>query len=334
MSADPERFFPAARDRERKPPRHAPNLADTAIFLLLATILLILTQSAAFALAMGLHLFGKEPAEQLLREPRLLIPAMAASYLLTGAIAWAIFAALWHRPFLSGICWNAAAVRRLLSRLLAFGVAPSVSVQLLSNYLPIPKALPIDDFFRSPADVWLVAVFGAFLAPVLEELAFRGFLLPSLAWAWDWVAARGRRAPVAATGESGDAHQAADGGLPVRGQIWTETPRPDFADGPMAPGDPEAPRAATPTGREWSVGALIASSILTSIAFALLHADQLAHAWAPLAVLFCVSIVLCLVRVLTRSLAASALVHAAYNATIFTLMFFASDGFRHLDKIK
>lgn len=330
-------FSPTAHDRGRKPLRHAPNLGDTAIFLLLAVILLILTQSAAFALAMGLHLFGKEPAEELLREPRLLIPAMAVSYLLTGAIAWAIFAALWRRPFLSGICWNAATVRRLLYRLLAFGIGLSVSVQLLSNYLPIPKALPIDDFFRSPTDVWLVAVFGAFLAPVLEELAFRGFLLPSLAWAWDWMVSRRRMPPVPASDGVFDPGQAAhpeypatDAGPPGRSQVWEETPGADYAGGSIAP---EAARAATQTCREWSGGAVVASSIVTSVGFALLHADQLAHAWAPLAVLFCVSIVLCLVRVLTRSLAASALVHAAYNATIFTLMFFASDGFRHLDKI-
>ena len=70
----------------------------------------------------------------------------------------------------------------------------SLAVQFLSNFLPIPKTLPIDDFFRTPADVWMVALFGTFLAPVCEELAFRGFLLPSLASAWDWL--RGLRRPV------------------------------------------------------------------------------------------------------------------------------------------
>ncbi len=71
--------------------------------------------------------------------------------------------------------------------LLAGGVLLSVVVQFLSNFLPIPKTLPIDDFFRTPADVWMVALFGTFVAPVFEELAFRGFLLPSMASAWDWL---------------------------------------------------------------------------------------------------------------------------------------------------
>ena len=71
----------------------------------------------------------------------------------------------------------------------------SLVVQLLSNFLPVPKTLPIDDFFRTSADVWLVALFGTFLAPVFEELAFRGFLLPSLASSWDWLRGSNSKLP-------------------------------------------------------------------------------------------------------------------------------------------
>ena len=41
-------------------------------------------------------------------------------------------------------------MRRRWARLLAGGIALSLVVQLLSNFLPIPKTLPIDDFFRTP----------------------------------------------------------------------------------------------------------------------------------------------------------------------------------------
>jgi membrane protease YdiL (CAAX protease family) len=133
--------------------------------------------------------------------------------------------------------------------------------------------------------VWMVALFGTFVAPIFEELAFRGFLLPSLASAWDWL--QGRR-------EDADVNH-----------------------------DPQ-----------WSIAALVVSCTTTSIAFALVHADQLAHAWAPLAVLFGVSLVLCGVRLWTQSLAASTFIHATYNGTIFTILFFVTGGFRHLDKIK
>ncbi len=266
------------------PPRRIPNFGHTVLFFTVAIIVLLLTSVSVFALAMGLRLFGPETAEQLLREPRLLIPTMAAGYLIAGTIVWAIFTYLWQQSFIGALHWNFAAVRRRWVPLLAGGVVLSVAVQLLSNFLPVPKSLPIDDFFRTSADVWLVALFGTFLAPVFEELAFRGFLLPSLASTWDWL--RGR------------------------------------ADEASAGKDPR-----------WSIAALAASCTLTSIAFALVHADQLAHAWAPLAVLFAVSLVLCGVRLWTQSLAASTMIHATYNGTIFTILFFATGGFRHLDKI-
>jgi len=267
------------------PPRRIPNFGHTVLFFTVAIIVLLLTSVSVFALVMGFHLLGTETPEQLLREPRLLIPSMAVAYLIAGAIVWAIFTYLWQRTFLQGLHWNFAAVLRRWKPLLAGGIVLSLAVQFLSNFLPVPKTLPIDDFFRTSADVWMVALFGTFVAPIFEELAFRGFLLPSLASAWDWL--QGRRE------DAGVDH------------------------------DPQ-----------WSVAALVISCAITSIAFALVHADQLAHAWAPLAVLFGVSLVLCGVRLWTQSLAASTFIHATYNGTIFTILFFVTGGFRHLDKIK
>jgi uncharacterized protein len=274
-------------------PRRIPNFGHTVLFFMVAIIVLLLTSVSAFALVMGLHLLGAETPEKLLREPRLLIPSMAAGYLIAGAIVWAIFTYLWQQPFLQGLRWNFSVVRRRWVPLLAGGVVLSLAVQFLSNFLPIPKTLPIDDFFRTPADVWMVALFGTLLAPVCEELAFRGFLLPSLASAWDWLRSF-RRVP--------------EVGLVVSDRGASDDPR-------------------------WSIPALLFSCTVTSTAFALVHADQLAHAWAPLAVLFGVSLVLCGIRLWTHSLAASTLIHATYNGTIFTILFFGTGGFRHLDKI-
>jgi membrane protease YdiL (CAAX protease family) len=40
----------------------------------------------------------------------------------------------------------------------------------------------------TPHGAWLTAAFGVLLAPLTEEIAFRGFLLPALATAYDWLA--------------------------------------------------------------------------------------------------------------------------------------------------
>ena len=292
---------PEAAEVPAAPPRRIPNIGHTILFFTVAIVVLLLVSVSTLAIAMGFHLMGTETPEQLLREPRLLIPSMAVAYLIAGAILWAVFTFMWREPFTQGLHWNFSVVRRRWVRLLIGGVVLSLVVQLLSNYLPVPKSLPIDDFFRTPGDVWLVALFGTFLAPLFEELAFRGFLLPSLASAWDWL--RGQRPQATA--------------LPISID--------DSYVSPVTTGADRDPR--------WSVVALVVSCTLTSIGFALVHADQLAHAWAPLAVLFGVSLVLCGVRLVTQSLAASTLIHATYNGTIFTILFIGTGGFRHLDKI-
>ena len=104
------------------PPGRIPNFGHTVLFFTVAIVVLLLTSFSVFALAMGLHLLGRETPEQLLREPRLLIPSMAVGYLIAGAIVWAIFTYLWQQSFARGLalefccrapalgaaCWPAA----------------------------------------------------------------------------------------------------------------------------------------------------------------------------------------------------------------------------------
>lgn len=312
--------------------REIPSLASTLLFLVISGGTLFVTEIGAFGFALETHLFGRENSDALLRDPRLLIPSMALAYLISGLLLWAIFTNLWRRPFAEAIRWNGGAVQKRSYIFIALGIGLSLAVQFLSNYLPIPKTLPIDDFFRTSTDVWFVAIFGTFIAPAFEELAFRGFLVPSLASAWDWMRERSTGFGASIPAIPSPAGQLTDAldptAHPAPGQYLDEDRYPhqtllaNRPGGDPHPGDPH-----------WSRGAQVVSSILTSIAFALIHADQLAHSWTPLAVLFAVSIVLCAVRLRFHSLAASTMVHAVYNGTIFALLFYATDGFRHLDKM-
>src|SRR5580692_8812707 len=102
----PELLAPLPEVLSPEPARRIPNFGHTVLFFTIATVVLILASVSAFAIAMGLHLMGHETPEQLLREPRLLIPSMAVGYLLAGAIVWAIFTYLWQRPFPEGLHWN------------------------------------------------------------------------------------------------------------------------------------------------------------------------------------------------------------------------------------
>lgn len=270
-------------------PNHIPHLGHAAIFGLLIVVG-ILQMAILLGIILGLHLVGRASIDQLAKSAVLIIPVMAFAYITIAALCFPVFGLIWKQPFITGIHLNFNTARRALWRLLATGVGIGLAVQWLSNYLPIPKSLPIDDFFKTSSSVWMVAFFGVFIAPVFEELAFRGFLLPALANGWDWLVNKVQRLP------------------PSTDVTAADRPR-------------------------WSATAIVLATVLTSVAFMLIHADQLAHAWAPLAVLFTVSVLLCAVRIRTDSLAASILVHASYNFSIFATLFLATDGFRHLEKM-
>src|SRR5260370_15378210 len=83
-----------------------------------------------------------------------------------------IAAVRWNMPQ-DQLAWGAVALGALL------GLASQLAAGLLQRW--IPKSLPIDQYFRTPASAYALAAFGILVSPVLEELFFRGFLYPALA---------------------------------------------------------------------------------------------------------------------------------------------------------
>jgi membrane protease YdiL (CAAX protease family) len=142
------------------------------------------------------------------------------------------------------------------------GILLALAVDGLSRYLPLPKSLPIEDMFNNTANAYLMAVFGLTMAPLLEELFFRGLLYPVLR----------RRMGIAV------------------------------------------------------------AVLLTAVGFAAIHSVQLGYAWAPILSIFVVGVVFTVVRQRWSSVGASFLMHCGYNFTLFSLLWFASDHFRHLEK--
>lgn len=145
---------------------------------------------------------------------------------------------------------------------LVAGVVMAVVLVPLGNLLPMPKNAPIDEFFRTARDAYVLSLFGILFAPLFEEVCFRGFLYPVLA-------------------------------------------------------------------RRFG---LFPAIVLTSIAFAAIHTTQLKFSWGPVLIIFLVGITLSTVRALKKSVAATVLMHMAYNGTIFITGYIATDGFRHMEK--
>jgi len=222
-----------------------------------------------------------------LLRPKLQIALLATTYLTTLLAAWFFFPRMWQRSFLDGIEWRWATARGQAGKLLALGLLVGLMMQMVARFITPPKTLPIDAFFMTPMDAWLITLFGTVLAPLFEEICFRGFLVPACAIAYDWLS----------------------------------LPRTEQA------------RTRWQTTATLTPAALIFSAVLTSLIFALLHATQVAHLWTALLVLFSISLLLTWVRLKTHSVAASALVHGAYNGFVFLMVLLQTGGYRHLERM-
>ena len=236
---------------------------DVLLVVVVALGSLLFCSIIAVGIFLALHPSRNLDTKALASNALVIIPAQVAAYILT---VWFMVFLVWTRyrtAFLPAVRWNMPD-SKIAWRALAGGAAMAIASQLLSAALQrwIPKSLPIDQFFRTPASAYVLSVFGILVAPFVEELFFRGFLYPALA---------------------------------------------------------------RPLG-------VAAATAITAAGFALLHAGQLAHAWAPLLILFGVGMVLTLVRARTKSVAICVLMHMGYNFTLFSTLFIVTQGFRHMER--
>jgi membrane protease YdiL (CAAX protease family) len=240
------------------PPWNFIDVVLIAVFSLIATgLLTMITFSIVHYVPQWKHF----KLAQLAAEPWAVIPPQALAYFLTLCFMVLVVKRGTSSSFLRAVKWEWPANSW---QYLIGGLALSLAIQMGSSLLPIPKSLPIDEFFKTTHAAWVLSVFGIFIAPFFEEVFFRGFFYPVLY----------RRL------------------------------------------------------------GFFAAMVVTSLLFAFTHEGQLAHAWAPLLVLFVVGMILTLVRAKTQSVACSFLVHAGYNAFLFGMIFAATSGFRHMEKLR
>lgn len=269
------------------PPSRQPNLGYTLLLVVIGVALGLLL-SLGYGTWAGMHgiaLRGANGAPKI--NPRASLLIEGGTFLGTLGIALALFPRMWRRGFWSVLRWNANGALRNIAKLVPLGFALSFGAQFLETRMTLPKKMPMDEFFKTRADIWFVAIFATLIAPVMEEIFFRGFLLRGVAIAYDWLA----------------------------------TPRT------------EAGRLRWITTDGISRPAMIFSGVITSGMFAALHGQQLAWTWSAVAILWLVGGILTAVRMRLNSVAASSLVHATYNGTVFVVLFFATGGFRHLDRV-
>lgn len=171
-----------------QPPRpiRVPHFGHVMLLLLL---LLAGTFGSVILALVGMHfhLFGVTTPDQLQHSMFYNIGVMGLLYLIAFVPAAAVFPPLWRRSALAGLQWNGASAIRLRWRLFGLGVGCAGLALALQSVLHLPRNTPIQQMLNSPQAAWLMFIFGVTMAPLCEEILFRGFLLPSACTAFDWT---------------------------------------------------------------------------------------------------------------------------------------------------
>ena len=141
------------------------TIVSVFVFLLLATV------------AVQRLFYPGLPVVEVAKYPMITVLAQLLAYLPVLGFMVAIVKRVSGRSFWQSVRWNWP---RNWSTYLVAGVLLSLGLQGLAHLLPMPKELPIDRFFQTSQEAWVLSIFGTTLAPLMEELFFRGFLYPVL----------------------------------------------------------------------------------------------------------------------------------------------------------
>jgi len=353
---------------------------DLLLIGLVLLVSLFFFSSLSFVLVLhSSHSAGISPAELSKNPgPLVIVPGMTLAYLTMLAAMYVLVTRRRRRPFLQAVAWRWPRDWWLVY--MFGGGLLAVALGLLSKFLPIPKSLPMDRFFQDRQGAYLMMIFGVAVAPLAEEMLFRGFLYPVLdrwlqtlfmsprqirrgcVWilimaAWGFIE---HRLPatesvllavaaflgtavlflVRSLKNGGPAHLVLLPGaaLVAWGLASRSMGHQAFESATIALVVlatllglvSMAPAVEASAAGRWG---RVLAILMTSAGFAMVHGEQLGQAWGPLLVLFVVGLVLTLTRVVTRSVTPGLLVHVGYNLTLFTLLYFGTDHFRHLERM-
>jgi len=108
-----------------------------------------------------------------------LLPAQLLGYAFVFAAIAVMFRLQYGKPFWRSLGW--ATFRPPLTWIVTCGIGTAVAVAIAAALLKTPQTSnPMTDMMQDRTSLILLAVFGVAIAPVAEELAFRGFLQPLL----------------------------------------------------------------------------------------------------------------------------------------------------------
>lgn len=115
---------------------------------------------------------------ELIQKPLLLLLSQLLIYIAVFACMKMLVEGKYRVQLWQAIRWNWP---RSEWKLLALGAGLLFALNILQNFLPVPKDTPFEHLFDRPLDAYLLSIIAVSLGPLMEELFFRGFLYPVLA---------------------------------------------------------------------------------------------------------------------------------------------------------
>jgi uncharacterized protein len=158
-------------------------MGDVALIFIVVLVAVVFASVAVIGLMAATGHYTPDPhadPKQLAQTPQMIVAgtlAQSIAYLIALIFMYLLITKRYHVGFLEALHWKRTS--NLPAYILGGGVL-SIVVTLASTLLDIPKDLPIEKMFSTSSSAWTMAFFGIVVAPLMEELFFRGFLYPVL----------------------------------------------------------------------------------------------------------------------------------------------------------
>lgn len=238
--------------------------ADFAVFLALAVLAFLLTDIVVLFGFLGLRAANswRVSLNEVQQNPFFLLTFQVVFHLFFLGFIYLLVVSKHEGGFWSTLAWRTPARARKVQLFLA-GLALAMVVRYTPTLLPERGSFPLERMFATPASAYAVAAFAILIAPLMEEIIFRGILF----------------------------------------------------------------------GMFESLIGIRFAIVTTALMFAGLHIPEYWGAWHHVLMITLIGFAFSVARGLTGSLAASYILHLAYNFALIAVLFFETHHFRNIQAL-